>query len=541
MGKKLFIFMISVVILLASCTNQETVNIKPTNSLQTTKEPERTESIVTPKPKMSFSGEELNVQYIRTNGYMEGREYPMAIIIKSQDELYDYYKSNKRYNTFMKSYDYRYVYNENDFIETIEKYNKDYFDNNILLFVLMEEGSGSCYHKVNSVTRVDDRLDIEYDVICPECCTADMAEWHIVIEIPNSMNNVCEFNFMRGFKGVNIPKSDYKNITITSGDTAIQPYEFITYSKTYDETTGRRSTKKVNKQDLKDLVMNVLEIKLDCELELFAPCGNINNITIYNEFYEECGECEKLYSGMLAGYKKGIYYVDITHEHYGKYIDIAKKSNYCEGHYLFKLVLTDDVYGLQESFKEICDIDVWEADKVELKVLSDTQDGDKEYVTISDGEGLRQFVDTLRISKLLINECEPIKRDSSQCIVLYKDDVMLAEIEQTQNGIYIKSNNMEYYMELAPWGFERMIQAITGCVICPKDVAIDVTREELIERGYIDSKEYKHIAQLQKTEYGAEWIVTFYVPQENDEELEIYTTIVSEHLYSIHTNQDNTY
>lgn len=192
MGKKIFICVISVVILLASCTNQETANIKPTNSKSPIKEPERTESIVTPKPKMSFSGEELHVQYIRTDGYHANSTYPKTITIKSMQELHDYYEHNKNIYNF--KYDSVYQGTDKDFHSVVEQYNEQYFKDNSLLLVLVQEGSGSYQHDVTSIVDKDDILDINIDTLTPEVFTDDMAEWHIIIELPQSILNVQDCN-----------------------------------------------------------------------------------------------------------------------------------------------------------------------------------------------------------------------------------------------------------------------------------------------------------------------------------------------------------
>ena len=56
-------------------------------------------------------------------------------------------------------------------------------EDNILILVLLEEGSGSIRHKVKSVKTSGNDVEIDIDVTCPEVCTEDMAEWHIIIEL----------------------------------------------------------------------------------------------------------------------------------------------------------------------------------------------------------------------------------------------------------------------------------------------------------------------------------------------------------------------
>ncbi len=68
------------------------------------------------------------------------------------------------------------------FLDACDKYDDSYFDKQVLVMVLLEEGSGSIKHKVNGVGTVDSKLIVDIDTIVPEAGTADMAEWHILIE-----------------------------------------------------------------------------------------------------------------------------------------------------------------------------------------------------------------------------------------------------------------------------------------------------------------------------------------------------------------------
>ncbi len=117
---------------------------------------------------------EFNVQFIRTDGYHEGVVYPIVKIIDSVNELNEYYQENKG------KYDFD---NTSGFLNACKKYDDNYFKNQILIIVLLEEGSGSNRHKVNNLTLLDDgTLEIKIERIVPEIGTCDMAQWHILIE-----------------------------------------------------------------------------------------------------------------------------------------------------------------------------------------------------------------------------------------------------------------------------------------------------------------------------------------------------------------------
>ena len=131
-------------------------------------------------------------RYIRTDGYDEDAKYPDVKIIRSVGELYEYYSANKdKYNLERKDK----VYSDTTigFLDACDKYDEKYFENQILVMVLLEEGSGSVRHNVESVkVAQDDKLYISICAIVPEVGTCDMAEWHILIEPEKGIDVVNE-------------------------------------------------------------------------------------------------------------------------------------------------------------------------------------------------------------------------------------------------------------------------------------------------------------------------------------------------------------
>ena len=128
---------------------------------------------------------DYGVQYIRTNGYQDGVQFPKVAIIRSMDELNSYYEANK--NTFYLERKEK-VYSDTTigFLDACDRYDEAYFEKGYLVFVLLEEGSGSVRHKVTGSTiSSDGELGIYIDAIVPEIGTADMAEWHIILEFSN--------------------------------------------------------------------------------------------------------------------------------------------------------------------------------------------------------------------------------------------------------------------------------------------------------------------------------------------------------------------
>ena len=147
-------------------------------------------------PEGSSKYEENSVsfisRYIRTDGYDEDAKYPDVKIIRSVGELHEYYSVNKDKYDFERKDE---VYSDTTigFLDACDKYDEAYFKNQILVMVLLEEGSGSIRHNVESVkVAQDDKLYINICAIVPEVGTCDMAEWHILIEPEDGIDVVNE-------------------------------------------------------------------------------------------------------------------------------------------------------------------------------------------------------------------------------------------------------------------------------------------------------------------------------------------------------------
>ena len=113
------------------------------------------------------------VQYIRTDGYVSGAGYPIITVISSKRELDQYYEKYKDI----------YYLSSGRFLDAIEKYTDGFFANRFIVFVILEEGSGSIRHTVENV---EENGNIIISRSLPQIGTMDMAQWHIVIEFDNS-------------------------------------------------------------------------------------------------------------------------------------------------------------------------------------------------------------------------------------------------------------------------------------------------------------------------------------------------------------------
>ncbi len=133
--------------------------------------------------EISAQEQKFTAQYIRTDGYINGQEYPYYVVIRSVEDLNRYYSQNKDIYDLEKK-EKVYADGTIGWLDAIEKYDDEYFKANDIIMMVLEEGSGSNRHEVKSVIKNPDgsfAVDIQRNV--PEMGTDDMAEWHIFLEI----------------------------------------------------------------------------------------------------------------------------------------------------------------------------------------------------------------------------------------------------------------------------------------------------------------------------------------------------------------------
>jgi len=141
-------------------------------------EPIRESEETHPPHREEVTFDVLGARYIRTNGYNENFEYPRLIEINSCTELEAYYNY---FNGIYSLGHVEKVYSDTTvgFADVMTEYNDEYFLMNKLYLAVLEEGSGSIRHEVGELKGTD----LEIKSVSPECCTDDMAEWHIFIEV----------------------------------------------------------------------------------------------------------------------------------------------------------------------------------------------------------------------------------------------------------------------------------------------------------------------------------------------------------------------
>ncbi len=111
------------------------------------------------------------IDYVRTDGYVDGAKYPVVTLINDTAALKDYISSNEGTYNF-----------ESEELKSVSaRFDEEYFKENALVLVLLEENSGSIRHEITGIS--DDGV-IGLTRSLPEMGTDAMAQWHIFIEIP---------------------------------------------------------------------------------------------------------------------------------------------------------------------------------------------------------------------------------------------------------------------------------------------------------------------------------------------------------------------
>lgn len=119
--------------------------------------------------------------YTRTDGYIEKKTYPYVTVINSRTELEKYTADNEgQYNFYETS-------SSEGFYDIVTPYDAVFFADNSLVMIMLEEGSGSIRHEVKDIVCENGETTVTIERIVPSgAVTDDMAEWHVVVEIPKT-------------------------------------------------------------------------------------------------------------------------------------------------------------------------------------------------------------------------------------------------------------------------------------------------------------------------------------------------------------------
>ncbi len=167
---------------------------------------------------------EFTAEYARTGGYVEGNIYPIVHIISSFEALNSYYEENKSVYSFNRS-DKSYADTATGFLDVYDNYGEGFFEEKSLIFVILEEPSGSIRHNVEYVTKASDGIVyIGIDPIIPEAGTDDMALWHIIISVDKNELPENEKSIRIFYDGKEMPR-EYFAFSFTWGCYGVSSYD----------------------------------------------------------------------------------------------------------------------------------------------------------------------------------------------------------------------------------------------------------------------------------------------------------------------------
>ncbi len=81
------------------------------------------------------------------------------------------------------TYNYGVGYGGSSFLEAIARYDETYFETGKIAIVIVTEPSGSNRHAFHGAYFKDGTLELHFERIIPHIGTADMATWHLVVEL----------------------------------------------------------------------------------------------------------------------------------------------------------------------------------------------------------------------------------------------------------------------------------------------------------------------------------------------------------------------
>ena len=148
----------------------------------------------------------VSVQYVRTNGDYES--HGKLVVIETKAQLDKYYEENRvegeNYAPGKFAFDSGWD-ESRSFAEAMQKYDDTFFEDNLLVLAILVEPSGSNRHEVAGMTG----NTIHVKRLLPEMRTADMASWHIMVEISRANWDGNEFgleimddNSIEGISGI---------------------------------------------------------------------------------------------------------------------------------------------------------------------------------------------------------------------------------------------------------------------------------------------------------------------------------------------------
>lgn len=133
------------------------------------------------------------VPYQDAKLYVDHKEHDSVHIFRT--DLFAFYDDVESVHAFDNLEDFRsyidevknfyQLHIEGTFFDHIRRYDEAFFDLHSLVVITLEEPSGSIRHVVKDYSVDDEVLTVSIERRIPEVGTDDMANWHVLIELPN--------------------------------------------------------------------------------------------------------------------------------------------------------------------------------------------------------------------------------------------------------------------------------------------------------------------------------------------------------------------
>lgn len=526
----LLLTLCAVLVLVCACSNIDTADretVSPTGQNGEAQSPK-----AEPISEGGITLDTGSVQYIRTDGHCEDCEYPHTAVIRSQQELYDYYTENK--------YDYG-LWNDWDssvsFINAADKYDSAFFEDNALLLVLMPENSGSYRHRATDISEQDGTVTVNVERLAPEIFTDDTAMWHIIIEQPK--DNLEGYEIAVSVNDVPMgERAPYERrghkVIVTSGEVTVTPVEQMQWSEVYDPESGECVGSEYDQAPMEQHTHLIPELTVGRDLIMQFPMNyrmDVNEFVLCDEQWNVLEVLDELNAGVLMRYGAGAYYVRMDVQWQEDYVDVVEKHNSSRARYYIKLILPNEEYGLAKQLEKLGNFDITALQKTEVYMINSAKDGGIEPTSISNGrKGLERLLSLMRSTETQEAHLVPASAGWSQVIRLYDDESRIMTIKAGNDGLYISTDGNHYTINAPPWLFEQMVQSIANTRILPMEEVTAYVWETVKQRKeyglFTDGSETKTIARL-AADYPYEWVVTYHIKYDNGEKKELSVTIKS--------------
>lgn len=155
------------------------------------------------------------IYYIQTDGKRKGVEYPSGVLISSKKALQNYYKENRQYFAMAGS-----------FKKAIDSFDKAYFKTKQLVVLRMETESGYSRYRVIGMDYKNGKYQVKLELMKLESGMCDMAQWHILIPVPEKIPVDTKIDILAALPGVNQYEATIVDAKLDSGESAISHTEY---------------------------------------------------------------------------------------------------------------------------------------------------------------------------------------------------------------------------------------------------------------------------------------------------------------------------